>query len=59
MTLVVVQSLNHVRLFLTPWTAARQASLAFTISQSLPKFMSIELVMLRLLYKYKLSNLSY
>ena len=41
-----VQSLSHVRLFATPWTAARQAPLSFTISQSLLKFMSIELVML-------------
>ena len=41
---VVVQSLNHVQLFATPWTAACQASLAFTISQSLLKLMSIELV---------------
>ena len=32
-------------LFTTPWTAARQASLSFTISQSLLKLMSIELVM--------------
>ena len=31
---------------MTPWTAACQASLSLTISQSLPKFMSIELVML-------------
>ena len=30
---IVVQSLSHVRLFVTPWTAARQASLSFTISQ--------------------------
>ena len=30
---------------LTPWTAARQASLSITNSQSLPKFMSVELVM--------------
>ena len=35
----------HVRLFVIPWTAAHQASLPFTISQSLLKFMSIELVM--------------
>ena len=42
---VVVQSLSHVWLFVTPWTAARQASLSFTISQSLLKLMSIELVM--------------
>ena len=44
--IVVVQSLSHVRLFATPWTAARQASLSFaTISLSLLKFMSIKLVM--------------
>ena len=42
---VVVQSLSHVRLFATPWTAAHQASLPITISQSLLKLMSIELVM--------------
>ena len=41
----VVQSLSHVQLFATPWAAARQASLSFTISRSLLKFMSIELVM--------------
>ena len=40
-----VQSLSRVRLFVTPWTTARQASLSFTISQSLLKFISIELVM--------------
>ena len=40
-----VQSLNCVRLFATPWTAARQASLSITNSQSLLKLMSIELVM--------------
>ena len=39
------QSLSRVRLFVTPWTAAHQASLAITNSQSLPKLMSIELVM--------------
>ena len=44
-TVVVVQSLSHVRLFVTPWTAARQASLSLTISQSLLKFMSIASVM--------------
>ena len=43
---VVVQSLSHVQLFSTPWTAAPQASLSFTISQSLLKFMFIESVML-------------
>jgi len=42
---VVVQWLSHFRLFVTPWTAACQASLSFTISQSLLKFMSIESVM--------------
>ena len=41
----VVQSLSCVRLFVIPWTAARQAPLSFTISQSLLKLMSIELVM--------------
>ena len=35
---------SHVRLFATPRTAACQASLFFTVSQSLPKFTSIELV---------------
>ena len=42
---VVVQSLSCVQLFATPWTAARQASLSFTISWSLLKLMFIELVM--------------
>ena len=37
--------LSRVRLFVTPWTAARQASLSFTISHSLLKLMSIESVM--------------
>ena len=40
-----VQLLSHVRLFVTPWTAACQASLFITNSQSLLKLMSIELVM--------------
>ena len=40
-----VQSLSRVRLFSTPWTAARQASLSITNSQGLLKFMSIQLVM--------------
>ena len=40
-----VQLLSHVQLFATPWTAARQASLSFTISWSLFKLMSIESVM--------------
>ena len=39
------QSLSHVQLFATPWTAAHQTSLSITNSQSLPKPMSIELVM--------------
>ena len=42
---VVVQSLSHVHLFVTPWTAACQASLSFTKSWSLLKLMSIESVM--------------
>ena len=41
---VVVQSLSHIWLFATLWTAARQASLSFTISWSLLKLTSIELV---------------
>ena len=40
-----VQFLSHVRLFVTPWTAACQASLSFTKSWSLLKPMSIESVM--------------
>ena len=42
---VVVQSLSCVQLFVTPWAAACQASLSFTVSQSLLESMSIELVM--------------
>ena len=42
----VVQLLSHVQLFVTPWTAAYQASLSFTVSWSLLKFTSIESVML-------------
>ena len=41
----VVQSLSHVWLFVTPRTTAQQISLSLTISQSLPKFMPISLVM--------------
>ena len=44
--LLVVQSLSCVQLFATPWTAACQVSPSVTISQSLFKFTSIELVML-------------
>ena len=40
-----VQSLSHVRLLVTRWTTARQASLSITSSWSSPKLMSIELVM--------------
>ena len=39
-----VQSLSHVRLFATPWSAAHQASLSITNSRSLHKPMSIESV---------------
>ena len=40
-----VQSLSRVQLFVTPWTGARQTSLSISNSPSLPKLMSIELVM--------------
>ena len=40
-----VQSLSHVQQFVTPWTAAHQASLSITNSQSLLKLMSIESMM--------------
>ena len=40
-----VQSLSHVQLFVTPWTAALQASLSITNSWGLLKLMSIESVM--------------
>ena len=43
--LLLIQSLSHVRLFAIPRTTARQVSLSFTISQSLLKLMSTELVM--------------
>ena len=43
--IVIVQRLSHVQLFMTPWTAAHQASLSFTNSRSLLKLMSIESVM--------------
>ena len=42
---VVVESLSRVQLFLTPWTAARQAFPSFTISQNLLKLRNIESVM--------------
>ena len=41
----VVQSLSCVQLIVTPWTAAHQASLSFTISWSLLKLICIDLVM--------------
>ena len=44
-TISSAQRLSHVQLFLTPWTAARQASLSITNSQSLLKLVSIESVM--------------
>ena len=40
-----VQLLSHVQLFVTPWTAAHQASLSVTVPQSLLTFISIESVM--------------
>ena len=45
LVVVVVQSPNRVRLFVTPWTAGHQASRSFTISRSLLKLMSVESVM--------------
>ena len=42
---LAIQSLSRVRLFVTPWTAARQASLFFTVSLSLFKLMSIQSAM--------------
>ena len=42
---VIVKLLSHVRRFVTPWTAACQSSLSFTICQSLLKLMFIESVM--------------
>ena len=45
LVVVFVHLLSCVRLFMTPWTAAHQASLSFTISWSLVKLMFVELVM--------------
>ena len=45
MVFLVVHSPSRVQLFVTPWTAAHQASLSLTMSWSLPKFTSIALVM--------------
>ena len=44
-TYITLQSLSHVRLVVVPWTAARQASMSTTNSQTMLKFMSIESVM--------------
>ena len=44
--IAVIQLLSRVLLFATPWTGVCQAFLALTVSLSMPKFMSIELVML-------------
>ena len=44
-TVSSVQLLSHIQLFVTPWTAACQASLSITNSQKLLKLMSIQLVM--------------
>ena len=52
-TVVVVQLLSRIQLFATPWTAARQASLSFTISQFVLKLMSIE----SMKYRSRLFNL--
>ena len=49
---VVVQLPSRVQLSVTPWTAALQAFLSLTISQSLPEFMSIESVMHLYLYRW-------
>ena len=46
LSVVIIQSLSGVWLFSTPWTAARQASLSSTISRSLLRFLSTELLML-------------
>ena len=53
-----VQSLSHVQLFATPWTAACQVSLSITNSQSLLKLMPIESVMPSNLSFHLLSSLS-
>ena len=44
--LSLFRSLSHVQIFVTPWTTVHQASLFFTISQNLLRFMSVELVIL-------------
>ena len=54
----VVQWLTHVQLFETPWTAAFQASLSFTISWSLLRLISIELDGI-ILARNNLENVAY
>ena len=49
---IVVQLPSRIQLFATPWTAARQSSLSFTISWNLLKLMSIESVIQQQLYHY-------
>ena len=44
-TIVTVQSLSHIQMLVIPWTAARQASLSFIITQSLLKIVSTKSVM--------------
>ena len=51
-----VQSLSHVRPFVTPWTAARQASLSITNSWSSLRLTSVELVMLSIQPSHPLSS---
>ena len=52
--LIVIQSLGHVRLFATPWVAAHQTSLSYTLYRSLLKLMSI---VTDLVYNYLLEKL--
>ena len=47
--IIIVQSLSHVRPSVTPWTEACQASLSFTISWSLFRFLFIQSVMLAII----------
>ena len=55
--LVLSFFISPVLLFATPWTAAHQASLSLSISQSLHKFMSTELVMLAYSYETPFTEL--
>ena len=56
LNIVVVHALSCVRLFAIPWIAVCQASLSFTVSRSLPKFMSTELAMLSSILWSKMQN---